>query len=240
MKLQGDETTAEFLGKSIIQSNDWFQTRTQKLWDKHLSGEAIENYLEFGVCTGHSLCYALAKWVIPNSGLAVGLDPYEAPRRHNQATYDRHRELMLHNVNQFVPTFESLTDVFAAGRFGEKTDDPKQRHVCVYGDSSSEFWPKQNVADKWFFPEECFDLVFVDGCHDGMHALLDILGAVRMARKGGIIVVDDYNRFYHRGPRVRDAARAFELIGSNVIDYVYASNKQIAFRKLKNVAPLRR
>ena len=231
MELREGEFIKKLRGRDVVTRNSWFFDRTEILWDKHLSGETIFNYGEFGVCCGLSLAYALDKWVIPNGGRAVGLDPYKAPRSHSEELYERNKELMVHNLNQWSPQF--ATKVMYDNSPWEQ-EDKESFELHVFTESSELLWSDVNsVTFDDVIPRGYFDLWFVDGAHSGLFAFQDIVAALKLVRVGGIVVVDDFNRTYHRGPRVRDAVRAFEMVCSDRIDYLYATNKQIAFRRVK-------
>jgi predicted O-methyltransferase YrrM len=75
------------------------------------------------------------------------------------------------------------------------------------GDAESKFWRSileangiskltkhKNIAERamaQFFPET-FDVIYVDGNHNGKAVLLDALNSFRVVKVGGIILFDDY------------------------------------------------
>lgn len=62
------------------------------------------------------------------------------------------------------------------------------RHVLVIGDST--------ITVPVYETDQVFDMVFVDGGHDGLVPELDIKNACKFVRDGGYIIVDDFCTWY--------------------------------------------
>lgn len=57
------------------------------------------------------------------------------------------------------------------------------------------------------FPDQCFDLIYIDSSHQYEHTKKELVEALRVIKKGGIIAGHDYNELYFKG--VFDAANEF-------------------------------
>ena len=222
----------------------WFEERTQRIWEKHLLPikDSISSYLEIGVASGHSM-----RWVMENlePTVAVGVDPYKGDRMHPQARFDEYRENAKRNL---LPYEDKIRLVYTESRsllpdFFNAVYDP----IDGYGD----------LVDAGSVPNS-FDLVYVDGSHDGYDALLDMLLAYHMLSQpgirdldigavdkrkgmtplltsvGGVMVVDDTQRTYGlKGkPSVKVAVQSFEPIMHGRVWREWEYGNQVGYVRL--------
>jgi predicted O-methyltransferase YrrM len=146
-------------------SSDWF-TNYGEEWAKHMSFPTVANGLEIGSYEGRS-----ALWIMDNLLTAPG------------------------SVLRCVDTWDGTDPAL-----GKLTQEAEQRF-----DSNT----KKHQADRriiklkmssyhalaWLIGAQLqFDLIYVDGDHNGLGALTDLLMAWPMLKPGGWLVFDDYNR----------------------------------------------
>jgi predicted O-methyltransferase YrrM len=79
-----------------------------------------------------------------------------------------------------------------------------------------------------------FDLIYVDGDHEAIAAMEDLVLSWPLLNFGGIMIIDDYHRRYRAGrPKCREATDAFLSAYEKNYHYVWRSDRQIAIRKVK-------
>ena len=79
---------------------------------------------------------------------------------------------------------------------------------------------------------DSFDLVYIDAGHWAPEATLDMGNAMRLLKKGGMMVVDDLNRAWVMGkPQVLIAVHAFELIYTGRAVRDWKEGRQVAYIK---------
>jgi predicted O-methyltransferase YrrM len=153
------------------------------------------------------------RWVLEHIDptIAIGIDPYVAPKPRLQPAYLEHKAAMLHNLHPWLVTGK----------------------VEVWYLSSRHALRRDGLED------HSFDLIFIDGDHHASNALLDICFAWPLLKIGGILVMDDYNRRWHLGrPWTHEAIDAFLMGFEKYYDLLWGApkdnrTKQIAVRKLK-------
>lgn len=80
--------------------------------------------------------------------------------------------------------------------------------------------------------DDCYDFVYVDGCHEAPVVLHDVINAYLICKSGGLVACDDYT--YARlenGTRPMEAIDAFLAIFERRVEIVHRG-KQLWFRKV--------
>lgn len=216
-------------------SNNWFNEGPRETWEKHLLpiADQITNYLEIGVNEGASM-----KWVIDNlqSSYCLGIDPYIAPKGSKQDQFDQYKVNCMDNLGL---SYAALTrDIGGL----VSSDDPLIRVIL---DKS---WLAFHDPDLKQYISRCdYDLAYVDGSHWGSDCLDDMIhvwkllkpctrvpGQRKRLRDGGIMIVDDLHRRFHRGrASVRMAVEAFRLAYDGLWEVEWEYPRQVAFRRMK-------
>lgn len=186
-------------------TNEWFTRETMPTWDEHLKPLGpFQKYLEIGVCEGASMVYAFEHLGVQ---LAVGIDPYVAPRAKQQAAFDVYRANAEHNLRgrqsvlSYEPSVKALAALVAGADLGEGSDD-------------------------------LVDLIYVDGDHAAHRTLYDCCLAWELLAIGGVMVMDDYNRRWQRGkPWSHEGIDAWLHGYETRYREVYRTPKQVAVRK---------
>jgi predicted O-methyltransferase YrrM len=193
-------------------SNTWFPKGIQPIWEKHVKPWIDERecvrYLELGVCEGASML-----WVLENADVikAVGVDHFTAPRNNERqrAAFDTYRENCFHNLRPHLR---------------------ENRGPVSIEESDTFEWLIRYLADGH---RNGFDFIYVDADHRAVEALQDLVLCWKLLDIGGLIVIDDLQKVWHRQPRVRFAQRAFDDVyqGRYRYDYAFRQGRQIGYIK---------
>ena len=189
-------------------SNNWFERDAQAKFEKYLSDLNVDSYLEVGVCEGRSFL-----WVYENlrPSFMCGIDHWKARRRTDQEAFDIYRK-----------NFESNTEVIRQDSDCElvilHTDSVKGLAHLVLGDAGE---------------DHSFDLIYCDGTHFGLPTLIDMCMAYSLLNVGGMLVVDDLNRWFGREPQTRIAVHAFEQVSHTRMERSWLDGRQCGFVKKK-------
>lgn len=187
--------------------NNWFRERTQPIWEKHLLCLAgkIDTYLEIGMAEGASM-----RWVLETlrPRKAIGIDPYIPPKERQSDAYRQYADNMQENLD---PWFSNYSLCW----YREKSQDVlRSRHEEI-GDQS-------------------IDLAYIDGDHRAVELMTDICLLWPKLKKGGWMVIDDFQRVYHAGkPLVRVAVRSFEWVFDNRYSRVWQDGRQLCYERIK-------
>ena len=199
-------------------SNNWFDDGPRATWEKHLLPlkDSIDSYLEIGVCEGISM-----RWILENiePSKAVGIDPWKAPKFEKQEIFDKYQANAMHNLAPWLVDTVTLV--------------PRTSWFAFTG------------VDSWKIEDNSFDLAYVDGSHDGSRAMEDMVHVWRKLKRGtegrrsqlggGIMIVDDLHRRWHRGRAlVRPAVEAFRLAYDGLWTVLWETPRQVAFLKHKD------
>ena len=189
----------------------WFERDVAPIWNRHF----LEGYSTSPVsprvdayCEIGTAAGDSLIWVLENlhPRLAVAIDPYTAPRSRMQKTYDAYKRE-------------------AAIRLAQYAD----RVALIY--ESSDLWLMKQCS----LPEhQTYDLLLVDGDHNGIPALTDMVLGWRLLNVGGIMIVDDlHRRWLHGRSKVREAWRAWCDVYEDFYEFVYRLPHQAAVRKIR-------
>lgn len=198
-------------------NRNWFAKHTRPNWERHLLPLApFGRYLEIGCFTGDSLIWAAENLVGPD-GMAVGVDPYSADgMRQDQAEMD----------SIFEHTRDKVYE--ASKRIGlSMWLERMPSHRLLLSQSATV------TAVQW-------DMIFVDGDHNGPAALTDLVLSWRLLKPGGILVADDIHLAYNKRKRFQtrpiphsgDAWNGFYLAFGHLTEPIYKTRRQVAVRKL--------
>ena len=162
---------------------------------------SCERYLEIGTWAGGSLFFVLERM---RPEIAYAIDPYPG-------------------------SFRFSKDV--ATRMGKRVraqwarEYPHVRGGLIW-ESSHEVLPRKAVA--W---REFFDLIYVDGCHNGLDIFMDAAQTMRMVWPGGLLVFDDFGM---KKPARRAALRlvldTLQRISGGVFEVLF-SNIHLVMRR---------
>lgn len=215
---------------AFVFQHNWFNHLTGKLWAEYLMRykPSISRYLECGVAEGQSML-----WVLKNllddkpEGYAVGVDPFLDARSWHSGEGDAHRANAVGNLTALLG---GKPVSFTNGMYlwGIRADGKERPVICELHQQPSQAYLKIEHRE--------FDMAYVDGNHEAPKAMLDILLCFGLLREGGLLVVDDYERYMRGGmPQVRPAVNAFMSTHRGYFDVVYEHPKQIAFIKRKKL-----
>lgn len=186
--------------------NLWFNRDVRPIWEKHLLPiRNASSWPRSYLEIGVAAGDSMA-WVLEHltPDRCVGVDPYMAPKKKMQAKYDLYR-------------------LDARRRF-------QANEKVVLVSESSQTWLLSHAVSG----AEPYDFVYVDGDHEGVAALTDMIMAWRILGVGGIMVVDDIHRRWHRGhSKVREAWKAWQDVYEDNYSYIYREAHQAAVRKVR-------
>lgn len=183
------------------------------VWERELlprMSPPIGRYLEIGVCEGHSM-----RWVLENlqPQIAVGIDPYiSKPRERGVA--EQHKANMQQNLAAWIEIGQCII-------IQHKSQDVLREHYDL-------------------IPDDAFDLIFVDGTHEGLAAATDMFLCWPKLKLGGIMIMDDYDRRWYLGrPHTKEAIDAFLDAAESKYDWLWGStrkiwNCQVGVQKIRN------
>lgn len=209
-------------------SHHWFANLTARLWQQFVlphfaKHEGPLNYLEVGVAEGQSLLFALEHFGRPG-GLFVGIDPFLPSRNWKPEEGNQHRDRALDNLSIFFGSKPDRQQSFDDGRHWFRF--VKDRLACeIFPQPSGEHLRRE---------QRQFDVVYIDGNHDAPHAMLDVMLGFNLLREGGLLIVDDYERYMRGGrPQVKPTCDAFEMIFWGYWDCLYRHPKQVCYEKVR-------
>lgn len=188
-------------------SNGWFAEYTEPLWRKHLLPLAgkVATYLEIGICEGRSMVWVL-EHLRPE--LAIGIDPYIAPRSKFQPQYDEFKRRAYANLERWIN----------AGT------------VQLHHHASFDFLRTQHQV----VPDASVDLAYIDGAHFAWDVVQDTALVWPKVKRGGIVIFDDLQRTWLNGrPLVRFGVRAFMEAWDSRWTLYFWQGRQIALLKEK-------
>lgn len=222
-------------------SNDWFTTTlasrgrgtresTRQLYERTMLPMArqFRTILELGICEGRS-----AMWIWDNirPDLWVGVDPWFPDRLRHNPLYATWRQNFWHNVE--IAGAENLTVPEDVG--GRITTEFRYATTrCLMAEWPSAEYLKYPVGVD--LPKQQFDLCIVDADHHGAEAMTDMVLCWPLLKRGGIMIIDDYNRrWLHGRAHVREAATGFCMAFEERIEKILEEPRQLWLRKRYDV-----
>lgn len=153
-------------------TNDWFQTRAQKIWDALLPKINPARILEIGSYEGASACYLIEKIAAKKEIELHCIDTWEGGIEHR----------------------EGMIDMSAVeNRFHQNTalaikKAPCQVDLIIHkGPSDIELSRLLATGRQGYF-----DFIYIDGSHQAPDVLCDAVLAYKLLKKNGYMVFDDY------------------------------------------------
>lgn len=156
-------------------SNNWFQTNT-KLTQQLMVDQQPKSVLEIGAFEGQFTCFALANF----SQLAdyFVIDTFQGSGEHTEAQSSGLRQRFDANVASQQVAIDRID------------------FQVLTGYSQDLLIRLRSKQQDGFAPD--FDLIYVDGSHEGKDVLLDLVLAYQLCAVGGLIVADDYQWQGHK------------------------------------------
>lgn len=155
--------------KKKYESQDWHSVHIP-MWKEHLAplldGRRV-NGLEIGSYEGRSSCWILENMMKHPLSHLVCVDPWDG--RHD---------------------IEGLKTVEARSLFQVNVDEWGDKVTALKMDSYQAFPLIQGRPQNLMIQNE-FDFIYIDGCHEGITVLHDLLMSWRLLREGGFLVADD-------------------------------------------------
>lgn len=197
-------------------SNVWFHRDTAPCWQALDSAgvwppKGATRYLEIGVCEGASLFWILRR--ARKLELATVVDPFIAPKRHNQKKYDEHERRFQKNCARWLEVREQYHSTANI----EHVKAPSSAALIAF------------LANNH---REPYDAIYVDGAHDAPTVMLDLTLAFQLLKPGGVMVVDDLHRRWHLGkPWVHEGFNGWMMAYEKQVDVVHRNQRQAALIK---------
>ncbi len=198
------------LGIKIDAGNVWFYRDSLPVWKEVLLPlrEEINTYLEIGVCEGASMDWAIRNLEITQ---AFGIDPWVVPR---PAMAERVAEQRARAYANLQPHMDSGVLTLIQG----------------YSQSTLKMWDVNGPP----FSLDRLDLIYVDGDHRGREAMEDMVLSWPFLRRGGMMVLDDYNKRWQRGrPWSYEAINGFLMAYECRYEEIHRDPQRIIIRKTK-------
>jgi hypothetical protein len=227
----------------LRRSNVWFEyaeegrrrrprESTKALYERKLLPLAkdLRTICEVGICEGAS---SLWLWQNIKPDVWVGVDPWFPDRERHTAMFKQCRDNFYWNIEQSGA--ENLTVPPPGGRIvTEFTFGPTKCFMAEW--PSQEFLrrPLWDIIDAGDVPPR-FDLAVIDGDHHAAEAITDMVMCWQYLKKGGLLIIDDYERrWLHGKPHVKEAARSFMLAFEDRIEVALECKRQLWLRKITN------
>lgn len=224
----------------LRRSNIWFEhdessrghgkrESTKELYERCMKPRAAEfrTILEIGVCESAS---SLWIWQNIKPDLWVGVDPWFPDRLRHAPLYQTWRENFWWNVEDSGA--ESLTVPPPGGRVTTEFRFGPTR--CFMAEWPSQEYLKHQIGLD--LPGQKFDAILVDGDHHGAEAITDMVLCWPLLKRGGVLIIDDYNRrWLHGRAHVREAAVGFCMAFEERIEKVLETPRQLWLRKRYDV-----
>lgn len=173
---------------------NWSPTSTFEKFLSHLKGRENLRFLEIGVMEGRGTCFFF-EHLLGQAGTMVCIDPF--------IDYSKSTIAKIKGFDDVING--SLLDRFKANV------KPFLQRIDLRQDLSQNALPT--------LPADTFDMVFVDGDHSRDAVAFDARESLRLTKKGGYIIFDDYRWGYERGPEFspKDAIDQFlKIFGHQV------------------------
>jgi predicted O-methyltransferase YrrM len=186
-------------------TTDWFSKKSPA-WSvvlKDLVGKPNLRYLEVGVYEGRSVVWMLENVLTHPTSTVTGLDIFWA--------YDA-------KEYEYSPELQKLYEdnVIAAGGEG--------RFTTIVGLS------QETLREQ---PLGYYDVIYIDGAHNGPEVLEDAILAWRLLKMGGVLIFDDY-RWWPIASRISTPRYAIDIFAEALadnFDYVHSEGQAIFIRK---------
>lgn len=196
-------------------TNDWFGQNCEKIWNVLLPKIKPQRILEVGSFEGRSICHMIK---LLDGPLEIHAIDSWAGGKDIGST-----ELM--KINPF-------TDVEA--RFQSNTkkaieESGKEVKLNVHKYTSDIGLSRLLIAGY----RDYFDFVYLDGSHETMDTLCDLILSYKLVREGGVIGVDDYLWLVNHNPIFRPKVAIDTFINLNLhrTDMIQCDNAQVYFVK---------
>ena len=157
-------------------TNLWFEQSAKSIWDVIIPQLKVKTILEIGSYEGKSLCY-----LIDHFGNKSDLEI------HSIDNWEGGQDQFSHKLNKSRP----MSDI--EQRFKENISEATKK-VSKKIDLHIHKGSSDMELSKLFSSglREYFDFIYVDGSHETTDTLFDMVLSVRMLKKGGMMIVDDY------------------------------------------------
>lgn len=203
-------------------TNNWFElSRADEIWKLLLPKIKPQKILEIGSFEGKSICYLVKFLEGPLEIHAVdswaGGKDFGSIQVAKENPFDEVEKRFKHNTDLVIK--ESGKDV--------------KLNVHKY---TSDIGLARLLAAGY---QNYFDFVYVDGSHETMDTLCDMILAYKLLREDGIMGIDDYLWHVDYRPIYRPKVAIDTFINLNLhrIDMVECNNSQVYFQKKNHIGP---
>jgi len=189
----------------------WFRGRAETNFTNHLlplAGQKL-NYLEIGSWEGASILWMMENVLTNGRSRAWVVDPYGANWQYGKEEMDA----------RYMRLSKTLKERYGRVR------------VKFYRQFSSVFLRAFPNGKHWF------DVIYIDGDHQGLAVLDDLVLSWPLLKIGGILVLDDYEYRRKRSPIHVKAIADFWLKEFGRFIEVLFVNKQVGFKKTGDAIP---
>ncbi len=153
-------------------------------------------YLEIGTYHGTNVCSMMKNYATHKDTQLHVVDPW--------IDYPAYPENKGENATNYSVFLNNIT----------KLSPEDQQKIYIYRDFS------QNVVPR--FPDEHFDIIFVDGNHNPEYTLEDSVLSIRKLKPGGWLIIDDYH-----SADVRKGAHSFLNSFDKYFDKMLTHDKSV-------------
>jgi predicted O-methyltransferase YrrM len=186
-------------------TTDWFSKKSPA-WEvalKDIVGKPNLQYLEVGVYEGRSVVWMLENVLTHPTSHVTGIDIFWA----NDAEY-----------YEYSPELQQLyeSNVVAAGGEGRFTTIAEFSQVALRE-----------------LPVDFYDVIYIDGAHNGPAVLEDAILAWRLLKVGGVLIFDDY-RWWPTASRIKTPRYAIDIFAETFadrFDLIHSEAQAIFVRK---------
>ena len=156
----------------MIYTNSWFDENAKTVWDKLIPSIKPKKILEIGSYEGRSLCYLIEHLDDPLEIHAI--DTWEGGA--DQVSQRLSKEIKMSDIESrfHANTIEAMGD----------------RNIKLHSHKGFSDIELAKLFASGF--KEYFDFIYVDGSHETTDTLYDMVLSLRLLKKGGVMVIDDY------------------------------------------------
>ncbi len=152
--------------------------------------------MEIGVFHGGNVCSLLKTYAAPPGSSIHCVDPWM-----DYTGYTEYQGKQMSNYKQFIQNMALLA--------------PEELHkIHIHRGLSGSIVPS--------FPDDSFDLIYVDGNHDVPYALEDVILCLKKVKNGGYLIIDDM-----QSPDVQHATSIFVTVYQTFIQRMEAVEGQL-------------
>ncbi len=200
-------------------TNNWFNETAERVWNALMPQIKPHKILEIGSFEGKSICYMITK--LPGPLEIHAVDSWEGGK-----DYGSKNLMKINPFTEVEAKFKANTEK-AIKESGKEVKLHTHKYTSDIGLSRLLLGGYQNY----------FDFIYVDGSHQTMDTLCDIILSFKLLKEGGIMGIDDYLWLVDHRPifRPKIAVDTFVNLNLHQLDMIQTDGWQVYFQKMNHL-----